>query len=126
MVLVANLEGARKAVQYDAVDYLLFPFSISETFLMKNINKNLNEGFDILTEVLNVAVRSGKELIVYLTMGFGNPYGEDWNLEIISYWVERLRDLGLQTIPLSDITGESTPENITTVFEYLIQKIPKC
>jgi hydroxymethylglutaryl-CoA lyase len=124
MVLVANIEGAKKAIQFDAVDYLLFPFSVSETFLKKNINKNLNEGFDELTKVLEVSLRAGKEPIAYLTMGFGNPYGDEWSLETLSYWVERLYDLGLRCIPLSDITGESTPETITNVFQYLIKNSP--
>ncbi len=124
MILVANKDGTEEAVKYDSVDHISFPFSVSETFLKKNIKKDLNAGFEEVEKILEISLSKGKELVVYLSMGFGNPYGDDWNLEIVEYWAGKLYDLGLRTIPLSDITGESTPEKIDAVYRSLIKAYP--
>ncbi|MDZ7742636.1 MAG: hydroxymethylglutaryl-CoA lyase [Bacteroidota bacterium] len=125
MVLVANKAGAEEAVKFEAVDHISFPFSVSETFLNKNINKGLNAGFEEVKEILEISLSKGKELVVYLSMGFGNPYEDEWSLELVEYWAGKLYGLGLRTIPLSDITGESTPEKIGTVYHSLFKAYPK-
>ena len=125
MVLVANKAGASNAVRFDAVDHISFPFSVSETFLRKNIRKDFQKGFEEVEDILEISLSHGKELIVYLSMGFGNPYSDPWSLEIVEYWAGKLFDLGLRTIPLSDITGESTPEKISAVYRTLVKAFPK-
>lgn len=125
MVLVGNMRGAKEAMKNDAIDHLSFPFSFSKTFLQKNLNTDLEKGFQTVEQLFNLSMESGKELIVYLSMGFGNPYGDEWNMEMVEYWTGKLYDLGLRTIPLSDITGEAGTERIESVFTRLIEKFPK-
>lgn len=125
MVLVANLKGAKKALQFDQIESISFPFSVSPSFLDKNINSSFEKGFQDIENILDLTIKSGKELIVYLAMGFGNPYGDDWSIELLEYLAGKLYYLGLITIPLSDITGESTVENIEKVFKALQSRFPK-
>ncbi len=124
MVLVANKKGAQKAAEFEEVSYLSFPFSISSTFLKKNINSSPNEGMITIKEIKNICDRNNKELIVYLTMGFGNPYGDEWNTEIVEKWVEKIYGSGIRMIPLSDITGEATTDKIIKVYKTLNNKFP--
>lgn len=125
MVLVANMKGAKEAIKSDAVDYISFPFSTSEIFLKRNINKNLKESYSLVEDLFNLSMENGKELIVYNSMGFGNPYEDEWNIELMEYWTGKLVDLGLRTIPISDITGEATVERIGEVFSKLVPTFPK-
>lgn len=125
MVLVGSIKGVREAAKYDAIDHISFPFSISETFLKKNIRKNLNESFDMIKYMMDISLQAGKEMIIYISMGFGNPYGDPWNYDLLEGWVKKLFDIGLRIIPVSDITGESNPQQISEVYGRLIKDFPK-
>jgi hydroxymethylglutaryl-CoA lyase len=125
MVLVANEKGAIKAASFNAIDQIIFPFSISESFLKKNINADFKKAESILDEVIKVCFKKDKEPVIYLAMAFGNPYQDLWNLDVIHSWVEKLIKKGIEIIPLSDITGESNPEKIKEVFSSIIPAYPK-
>ena len=125
LAIVANVRGGDDACSYQEIDYLGFPFSISETFQQRNTNKSIAQSFETVKELHDLAQRSGKELVVYISMGFGNPYGEDWNVEIVEAWVDKMARLGIKTISLSDTIGTSTPESITYLFSHLIPKYPQ-
>jgi hydroxymethylglutaryl-CoA lyase len=124
LAIVANTKGAEQAVQYQAIRYLGFPFSISENFQMRNTHKTIVESLVTLQEILDLAHANGKEVVAYLSMGFGNPYGDPWNVEIVGEWTERLANMGVKILSLSDTIGSSTPEVITYLFSNLIPKYP--
>ena len=124
LAIVANLRGATDAVQFEEIDYLGYPFSISENFQMRNTHKTIEESLVILDEILNLADTSNKEVVAYLSMGFGNPYGDPWNVEIVGEWTEKLASMGVKILSLSDTIGSSTPEVITYLFSNLIPKYP--
>lgn len=123
--IVANVRGAQDASQYDAIDYLGYPFSISENFQMRNTHKTIAQSIETLKEILNIANNSTKEVVTYISMGFGNPYGDPWNVEIVGEWTERLAGMGVKILSLSDTVGTSTPENIDYLFSDLIPKYPE-
>lgn len=122
LAIVANLRGAEEAVQFDPIDYLGFPFSISENFQMRNTHKTIAQSTETLKEILKLANRHDKEVVTYLSMGFGNPYGDPWNVEIVGDWAKRLSDMGVKILSLSDTVGTSTPEVIDYLFSNLIPK----
>lgn len=124
MVLVGNEKGAITAAEFEQIDQIIYPFSISETFLKKNINADFRKAENELDEIINICNKHHKELVVYLAMGFGNPYGDLWNLDIILHWIENLMVKGIKIIPLSDITGESTPQRIKEVYTSIIPAYP--
>jgi len=124
LTIVANTKGAEIASKFEQIDYLGFPFSISENFQMRNTHKTIAESFVTLQEILDISNASDKEVVAYLSMGFGNPYGDPWHVEIVSKWVEKLADLGIKIISLSDTIGSSTPEIISYLFQSLIPKYP--
>lgn len=125
LAIVANLRGGHDAVAYDAIDYLGFPFSISETFQIRNTNKSIAQSFEEVKQLHALATERGKELVIYISMGFGNPYGEPWTVEIVEEWSKKLIDVGIKTISLSDTIGTSDPESITYLFSSLIPKFPE-
>ncbi len=125
LAIVANTRGAEDASKYDEIDYLGYPFSISENFQMRNTHKTISESVDVLQEILDIADKSGKEVVAYLSMGFGNPYGDPWNVEIVGEWTEKLADMGVKILSLSDTVGTSTPEIIDYLFSNLIPKYPQ-
>lgn len=120
LAIIANVRGARDAVQYDAIDYLGYPFSISENFQMRNTHKTIAESVASLQEILNIADAANKEVVAYLSMGFGNPYGDPWDVEIVGEWTEKLSKMGVKILSLSDTVGTSTPEIISYLFSNLI------
>lgn len=124
LAIIANVRGATDAVQFEEIDYLGYPFSISENFQMRNTHKTIEESLIILDEILNLADKSNKEVVAYLSMGFGNPYGDPWNVEIVGEWTEKLASMGVRILSLSDTIGSSTPEVITYLFSNLIPKYP--
>ena len=124
LAIVANVRGATDAVQFEEIDYLGYPFSISENFQMRNTHKTIEESLVILDEILNLADTSNKEVVAYLSMGFGNPYGDPWNVEIVGEWTEKLASMGVKILSLSDTIGSSTPEVISYLFSNLIPKYP--
>ncbi len=124
LAIVANVRGAVDASKFEAVDYLGFPFSISENFQMRNTHKTIAQSVETLQEIFNVADASGKEVVTYISMGFGNPYGDPWNVDIVGEWTERLTKMGARILSLSDTVGSSTPEVIEYLFSNLIPKYP--
>lgn len=124
LAIVANTKGAEQAVQFNAIRYLGFPFSISENFQMRNTHKTIAESLVTLQEILDLAHANQKEVVAYLSMGFGNPYGDPWNVEIVGEWTERLANMGVKILSLSDTIGSSTPDVITYLFSNLIPKYP--
>ncbi len=125
LVIVANIKGAEIASNYSQIAYVGFPFSISENFQMRNTNKTINESFMNLVEINKIVSESQKKLVVYLSMCFGNPYGEVWNLDIIDKSISKLVDHGFYHISLSDTIGSATPSVIERVYQYFSQKYPK-
>lgn len=124
LAIVANVRGAVDASKHEAVNYLGFPFSISENFQMRNTHKTIAQSVETLREIFNVADASGKEVVTYISMGFGNPYGDPWNVEIVGEWTERLTKMGARILSLSDTVGSSSPEVIEYLFSNLIPKYP--
>ncbi|MEZ4795995.1 MAG: hydroxymethylglutaryl-CoA lyase [Flavobacteriaceae bacterium] len=124
LAIVANTRGAMDATQYNEIDYLGFPFSISENFQMRNTHKTIAQSVVTLQEILDVAAKSNKEVVAYLSMGFGNPYGDPWDVDIVGEWTERLSKMGVKILSLSDTIGSSNPENIEYLFSNLIPKYP--
>lgn len=124
LAIIANTRGAEDASQYEAIDYLGFPFSISENFQMRNTHKTIAQSVVTLNEILEIADTSNKEVVVYISMGFGNPYGDPWNVEIVGDWTERLSMMGIKILSLSDTIGSSNPVNINYLFSHLITKYP--
>ncbi len=122
--IVANQRGAREAAGYPQIRYLGYPFSISETFQLRNTNATIAESLERVTEIQQLAVTSGKEVVLYLSMGFGNPYGDPWNAEIVISWVEKLSQLGIRIFALSDTIGVSSPDNIHYLFSALVPAMP--
>lgn len=125
LAIVANTRGAQDAAVYPEINYLGFPFSISENFQMRNTHKTIAESIVTLQEILEIANKSNKEVVAYLSMGFGNPYGDPWNVEIVGEWTEKLAAMGVKILSLSDTIGSSTPEIISHLFSNLIPKYPQ-
>ena len=125
LVIIANIKGAEIASNYNQISYVGFPFSISENFQMRNTNKTLNESFISLVEINKIVSGSQKKLVVYLSMCFGNPYGEVWNLDIIDKSISKLVEHGFSLISLSDTIGSATPTIIEKVFKYFSLKYPE-
>lgn len=124
LAIIANTQGASLASQHAAIQYLGFPFSISENFQMRNTHKTIAESIVTLQEILEIADKSNKEVVTYISMGFGNPYGDPWNVEIVGEWTEKLATMGVKILSLSDTVGSSTPEVIEYLFSNLIPKYP--
>ena len=120
LAIIANTRGAEEAVQYNEISYLGFPFSISETFQMRNTNKTIAQSLVQVEEIQNLCVKHGKELVIYISMGFGNPYGDEYNAAIAIDWVAKIAALGVKTIAMSDTVGVATPQNISYIFSHLI------
>ncbi len=125
LAIIANVRGANDAAQFQEIDYLGYPFSISENFQMRNTHKTISQSIETLQEILSIAQRSNKEVVAYLSMGFGNPYGDPWNVDIVGEWTEKLSDMGVKILSLSDTIGSSTPEVIDYLFSNLISKYPE-
>ncbi|MEP6260838.1 MAG: hydroxymethylglutaryl-CoA lyase [Gillisia sp.] len=124
LAIIANTRGAMDASQFSQIQYLGYPFSISENFQMRNTHKTIAESVQTLGEILDIANGTGKEVVAYLSMGFGNPYGDPWNVEIVGEWTEKLSAMGVKILSLSDTVGSSTPEVIEYLFSNLIPKYP--
>jgi hydroxymethylglutaryl-CoA lyase len=124
LAIVANTRGAEDAVEFEEISYLGFPFSISETFQQRNTNSSISESIIRVEEIQDLCVRNKKELVVYISMAFGNPYGDEWSSDVAINWTKRLAKMGVTTIALSDTIGVSNPDNIKTLFSKLIPEFP--
>ncbi|CAM4356081.1 hydroxymethylglutaryl-CoA lyase [Zobellia nedashkovskayae] len=122
--IVANVRGAQDASEHPEIQYLGYPFSISENFQMRNTHKTIGQSVETLQEILNIADASGKEVVTYISMGFGNPYGDPWDVDIVGEWTEKLSGMGAKILSLSDTVGSSTPEVIEYLFSQLIPRYP--
>lgn len=121
LTIIANERGAEEAVQYEEIDFLGYPFSISETFQKRNTNASIEESWSRLETIQNLAFKNNKDLVVYLSMGFGNPYGDLWNSDIVIKWSERLyNELGIKILALSDTIGCANPTLVSSLFRELI------
>ncbi len=120
LAIVANVRGANDALAFDEIDYLGYPFSVSETFQIRNTNATIAESLDRVKEIQNLCMQRGKQLVIYISMAFGNPYGDPWNAEEVIKWVDQLTALGVRIIQLSDTIGVSKPASITYLFSYLL------
>ncbi len=124
LAIIANTQGAEAACNFPEIQYLGFPFSISENFQMRNTHKTISQSLVSLQEILNLADAKNKQVIAYLSMGFGNPYGDPWNTEIVGEWTEKLAGMGVKIVSLSDTIGSSTPDVISYLFSNLIPAYP--
>lgn len=122
--IIANTRGAEDASKHADIDYLGYPFSISENFQMRNTHKTIAQSIVTLSEILEIANKTNKEVVVYISMGFGNPYGDPWNVDIVGNWTERLSNMGVKILSLSDTIGSSNPESIHYLFSNLIPQYP--
>lgn len=124
LAIVANLRGATDACQHPEITYLGYPFSISENFQMRNTHKTIAQSVGLLQEILALAHAYNKQVVTYISMGFGNPYGDPWGVAIVSKWVEKLAAMGVSILSLSDTIGSSTPKSIKALFSSLIPRYP--
>lgn len=122
--IVANKRGAEDAVNFEEIDYLGFPFSISETFQMRNTKATIEEAFSRVDVIKNIADKANKKLVVYISMAFGNPYGDDWNVDIVKKWSGKFSEMGIEILALSDTIGSANPNDIKYLFENLIPALP--
>ena len=124
LAIVANLRGAETALNFEQIEYVGFPFSISENFQMRNTHKTISESLYSLEQIKELTDKSNKTLVLYLSMGFGNPYGDPWSVDVVSQWVERLAQMEIEIISLSDTVGQAVPEDITYLYSTLIPIFP--
>jgi hydroxymethylglutaryl-CoA lyase len=124
LAIVANKRGAEDAVQFEEIGYLGYPFSVSETFQLRNTNATIEESLGRVAEIQELCVSHNRKLVVYISMGFGNPYGDPWNVEIVQHWANHLAEMGIRIMALSDTIGVSNPENIAYLFSNLIPPFP--
>jgi hydroxymethylglutaryl-CoA lyase len=124
LVIVANARGAMDASEFKEISYLGFPFSISPTFQLRNTNSSPEESFQRVKEINTICKSTGKELVVYMSMGFGNPYGDPYNMEILSSWTERIASSGVDIISLADTVGMATPVQVSEVVSHIIPLFP--
>jgi hydroxymethylglutaryl-CoA lyase len=125
LAIVANTRGAHDAMQFSQIKYIGFPFSVSETFQMRNTNSSMQQSIATVNEMLNLCDQNNKKLVVYLSMGFGNPYGDEWNVEIVEQWADKMHAFGVDIISLSDTIGVATPDSISYLFKKLIPAFPR-
>ncbi|GAB3889146.1 hydroxymethylglutaryl-CoA lyase [Spirosoma agri] len=124
LAIVANVRGAEQASAFSAIQYIGFPLSVSETFQQRNTNKSIAQAFEEVDEIQKLCIEGEKQLVIYLSMGFGNPYGDPYSPDLISDFTGELVDMGVQIIAPSDTVGSSTPAHIETLFEQLIATFP--
>lgn len=120
LAIIANVRGAKAAASHKEIDDLGFPFSISENFQMRNTHKTITESVEVLKHIIEIAHSNNKKLVVYLSMAFGNPYGDPWNVDVVGEWAERLHKMGVRILSLSDTIGSSSGETISYLFSHLI------
>ena len=124
LAIIANQRGANDAVQHEAIDQL-YPFSISETFQQRNTNRSIATAFEDVKQIKETADRYDKELVIYISMGFGNPFGDPWNADFVKYWVDQLAALGVRVFSLADTVGTARADDIRYIFSHLIPAYPE-
>lgn len=121
LAIIANTKGAENASQYESIKYLGFPFSVSETFQLRNTNATREQALDRIKEIQDIITKSNQKALIYLSMGFGNPYGDPWNTEIVLEWASKIVDLGIEHFSLADTIGNSSPEIIKDLYPQLVK-----
>src|SRR5688500_10471076 len=124
LAIIANVRGAEEAAVYDAITYLGFPFSVSETFQLRNTNSTIEQSLQRVAEIQRICEQSRKQLVIYISMGFGNPYGDPYSPAIVFDWVNKIADLGVSIISLADTVGLATPQQVADITGYMINKLP--
>ncbi len=124
LAIVANMRGAEEASIFDEITYLGFPFSVSETFQQRNTNSSISESLNRVEEIQNLCIKTGKQLVVYMSMGFGNPYGDAYDEEIVFEWVNQLVAMDIGIISLADTVGVATPEQVYDMTSFLVESLP--
>lgn len=125
LAIVANLRGAKEASAFEQIRYLGFPFSVSEIFQIRNTNSTIEESFATVCRIQDVCLQQQKTLVVYLSMGFGNPYGEKYSPELVARWVDRLSAVGIRILSFSDTVGVAQPESISALYEHITPGFPE-
>lgn len=123
LAIVANHRGAEDAAEFEEISYLGFPFSISETFQLRNTNSTIEQSLTTVAQIQDLCIRNRKQLVVYISMAFGNPYGDEWNEEIALRWIEKIRQLGVKTIALADTVGLANSDDVHRILNHLISSI---
>jgi len=126
LAIIANTRGAEEAADFDEITYLGFPFSVSETFQQRNTNSSITESLQRVREIQDICIKKNKQLVVYMSMGFGNPYGDDYSEQIVFDWVNKITALGIKIISLADTVGLATHEQVYSVTNYLVRQLPDC
>jgi hydroxymethylglutaryl-CoA lyase len=124
LAIVANRRGAEEASIFDQITYLGFPFSVSETFQLRNTNSSIEESLKRVEEIQNLCINKSKKLVIYISMAFGNPYDEIYDEDIVFNWVEKLVELDIEIISLADTVGVATPEQVYDMTSYLVESLP--
>ncbi len=124
LAIIANKRGAEDAMQFDAIQYLGFPFSISETFQQRNTNSSVSQSFDVVRDIQELCLKNSKKLVIYISMGFGNPYGDPYDETIVFDWVNKLTGEGIEIISLADTVGLAEPGQVNRVTGYLVNALP--
>ena len=124
LAIVANLRGAEEASVFDQITYLGFPFSVSETFQQRNTNSSIDESLKRVEEIQNLCINKNKKLVIYISMAFGNPYGDLYDEDIVFNWVEKLVELDIEIISLADTVGVASPEQVYDMTSYLVESLP--
>ncbi|HYF30101.1 MAG TPA: hydroxymethylglutaryl-CoA lyase [Chitinophagaceae bacterium] len=124
LAIVANVRGAQEAAVYEQITYLGFPFSVSETFQMRNTNSTIDQSLKNVEDIQRICIQNAKQLVIYISMGFGNPYGDPYSEEIVFNWVDKIAALGVQIISLADTVGLASPQQVFSITNYLIKQMP--
>lgn len=124
LAIVANVRGAEEAIQYDEITYLGFPFSISPTFQQRNTNSTIAESLTRVETIQNLCVKKNKQLVIYISMAFGNPYGDAYSEETVFNWIKKMSDLGIAIVSLADTVGVATPEQVLNMTKYVVEQFP--
>ncbi len=124
LAIIANVRGAEEAAAYEQISYLGFPFSVSETFQLRNTNSTIEQSLQNVEAIQKICVSNNKQLVIYISMGFGNPYGDPYSEEIVFKWVDKIVAMGINIISLADTVGVATPEQVSSMTGYMIQQLP--
>jgi hydroxymethylglutaryl-CoA lyase len=124
LAIIANKRGADAAIEFEQIKYLGFPFSVSETFQIRNTNSTIQQAFNEVEQIQKICLNNKKELVVYISMGFGNPYGDEYNEEIVFNWVNKIKQIGVKIISLADTVGVASPDQIYRVIQFLVIQLP--
>jgi len=124
LAIIANLRGALEATVFEHIKYLGFPFSVSETFQKRNTNSTIEKSLVTVGQIQNLCVKHRKEFVIYISMGFGNPYGDEWNVDMVMKWVRKIHEMGINIISLADTVGTAAAKDIAYLFSHVIPEFP--